>query len=170
MTTSQLAFLLFGLLWLLTFTPAWFFFGKLVIYSFNLKTSLKSVKFWGCLVVYIFIIILPYLPLFIFGEDFSGLLSAFIAAALLLAISMPLARIFLAKRIEKILWGIYGYVYDGLRHFYPYTHLVDMAVKRLDVQPENRVLDLGCGIGNVSELISNTTQSFSTQLMGRAQC
>jgi ubiquinone/menaquinone biosynthesis C-methylase UbiE len=151
--TAKLA-ALFTLLWVITFLPAWFLLGKLVALSFSLRSSLVSVKFWGILILYLFVIALPYLAVLSQLNTASKLLQAIVTAILILSLLIVLVRVFLARRVEAALWWVYGFVYDGLRSFYPYQLLVSRAVERLDPKHDEIVLDLGCGTGNASELIA----------------
>jgi SAM-dependent methyltransferase len=49
----------------------------------------------------------------------------------------------------QLLWSAYARVYDGLLDFYPYCTLVDTVVDRLRLTNGLRLLDIGCGTGNV---------------------
>jgi ubiquinone/menaquinone biosynthesis C-methylase UbiE len=49
----------------------------------------------------------------------------------------------------QMLWSAYARVYDGLLEFYPYCKLVDAVVDRLHLTNGLRLLDIGCGTGNV---------------------
>lgn len=49
----------------------------------------------------------------------------------------------------QLLWSAYARVYDGLLDFYPYRKLVDTVVDRLRLTDGLRLLDVGCGTGNV---------------------
>lgn len=48
-----------------------------------------------------------------------------------------------------LLWSAYARVYDGLLDFYPYCKLVDAVIDRLRLTDGLRLLDIGCGTGNV---------------------
>ena len=50
---------------------------------------------------------------------------------------------------QRLLWASYARVYDGLLDFYPYRALVATVVDRLELADGVRVLDVGCGTGNV---------------------
>jgi ubiquinone/menaquinone biosynthesis C-methylase UbiE len=49
----------------------------------------------------------------------------------------------------RMLWSAYARVYDGLLDFYPYRKLIDTVVDRLRLTDGLRLLDIGCGTGNV---------------------
>jgi ubiquinone/menaquinone biosynthesis C-methylase UbiE len=153
MSSGLVLVALFVSIWLLTFVPAWLLLGKLVALSFSLRSSVYAVKFWLFLVLYLFLIVSPYLVVLGFVGSVSGLWSAVIYGLLALSLVTVVVRIFFAHKVEASLWWVYGFVYDGLRQFYPYQQLVGQAVARLDVHPNEVVLDLGCGTGNASLLI-----------------
>ncbi len=150
MNETQLAILFFAIMWVATFLPVWYLFSKLIVYSLRPKQAVKSLRFWVSLVIYLSLLALPYLLLLQQADTFSSTFKAVLYGLLIFIFAVPLAQIFLSKRIESLLWGLYGYVYDGLLHFYPYKNLVDEAVKRLKIKNNDQVLDLGCGTGNAS--------------------
>jgi ubiquinone/menaquinone biosynthesis C-methylase UbiE len=49
----------------------------------------------------------------------------------------------------RILWWFYGWTYDGLRSFYPYQNLIENVASVVAGRPHERILDLGCGTGNL---------------------
>lgn len=51
--------------------------------------------------------------------------------------------------LERLLWWAYAGVYDGLLDFHPYRHLVATVIDRLQLVDGLRLLDVGCGTGNV---------------------
>ncbi|HSE60742.1 MAG TPA: methyltransferase domain-containing protein [Candidatus Saccharimonadales bacterium] len=50
---------------------------------------------------------------------------------------------------ESFLWRVYGYVYDGLLSFYPYKKLINDVAEVTNVSSGAKVLELGCGTGNM---------------------
>jgi ubiquinone/menaquinone biosynthesis C-methylase UbiE len=66
------------------------------------------------------------------------------------------------KVLAKWLWWLYGYTYDGLLDFYPYTNLVKEVVSAAGVQPNDRILDLGCGTGNCLVAVAGLTRNKVT--------
>lgn len=153
MSNTALA-ILFAVLWVVTFVPAWYLVGKLAAWAATPGKRLVSPAFFGLFLLYEAVIALPYLPILIFGSDLPGIVRAVAWAVLIAGLLVASLRFFAAKRIERILWWVYGFVYDGLRQFYPYRSLIENAVDRLEVRPTDRVLDLGCGSGNASERIA----------------
>lgn len=51
---------------------------------------------------------------------------------------------------ERFFWGYYAAVYDTLLVFQPYRQLMSAVATGLRLPPEARVLDAGCGTGNVT--------------------
>ena len=47
------------------------------------------------------------------------------------------------------LWRLYGHTYDGLLNFEPYIRLIAEITERVKPQPGMRILELGCGTGNI---------------------
>lgn len=47
------------------------------------------------------------------------------------------------------LWRLYGHTYDGLLNFGPYVRLIAEITERVKPQPGMRILELGCGTGNI---------------------
>lgn len=47
------------------------------------------------------------------------------------------------------LWRLYGHTYDGLLHFGPYVRLIAEISERVNPRPGMRILELGCGTGNI---------------------
>ncbi len=57
------------------------------------------------------------------------------------------------RQHHAFFWNQYAKSYDGLLHFYPYRHLVDHVADMVVALKPKRVLDLGCGTGNVTTRI-----------------
>lgn len=58
-------------------------------------------------------------------------------------------------------WNRYFTYYDVLMEVKPYRDLLTTIVDRLDIQPGDRVLDLGAGTGNLQYFLPAGTQSTS---------
>lgn len=54
---------------------------------------------------------------------------------------------------RSVFWDQYARSYDGLLEFAPYVHLIDHISDKVIAQKPRRVLDLGCGTGNVAGLL-----------------
>lgn len=152
--SNKILVISFVLLWLITFLPAWYFLGKLSVYAATPNKKLFSIRFAFLFLVYESIIAAPYIPLIIFGDELPAFIKSIVWAVLLVGVLVGTLRFFAASKIEKILWSIYGYVYDGLNNFYPYEALIEDSVRRLGVISSDNVLDLGCGSGNASAKIA----------------
>ncbi len=59
------------------------------------------------------------------------------------------------ERIIDALWQVYANVYDGLLRLYPYRHLLEQMAQTADVQSGMRVIDAGCGTGNMLAMLQN---------------
>lgn len=145
---------IFVILWLITFLPAWKMLLWLSAYSAG-KDSLLDAKFISIFVGYRFIILAPYLWLVIAGEEYlSNLFISIIFGFLLTGFFIAFVRFFLRDKFVSILWQVYARVYDSLLSFYPYSSLVKKVAKLANTNG-GRVLDLGAGTGNVSKLLNN---------------
>lgn len=52
-------------------------------------------------------------------------------------------------------WSHYASIYDALLGLRPYTAMLDELVEGLRLQPDERVLDAGCGSGNLTRRLLN---------------
>lgn len=148
--------LIFAVTWGITFLPAWHLLLWLIAFASTNKRSLGSLRFIFAFVAYRVVIVLPYVVLLVLGGDeLPGLIQSFIIGLVVTALLLSLARFFLAQKTEKILWYLYGFAYDGLLHFYPYKLLLSEVYEYSNMRAGQRVLDLGCGTGNFSQLILN---------------
>lgn len=48
-----------------------------------------------------------------------------------------------------LLWSLYARVYDNLRYLIGYQRLLESVAQIAAVQPHHRVVEVGCGTGNV---------------------
>lgn len=51
--------------------------------------------------------------------------------------------------LECTLWSLYARVYDNLRYLIGYQRLLESVAQIAAVQPHHRVVEVGCGTGNV---------------------
>ncbi|MFM7064126.1 MAG: class I SAM-dependent DNA methyltransferase [Actinomycetes bacterium] len=54
-----------------------------------------------------------------------------------------------SARIQRKLWRWYSRSYDGLLELVPYQRLLDTTAEALACGPDDRLVDLGCGTGNL---------------------
>lgn len=74
-------------------------------------------------------------------------------------------------------WDLYSRFYDSIYHLMPYRQLLWDTYQALDLQPGMRVLDAGCGTGNLELFISEKTHpsveihgiDFSPEMLARAR-
>lgn len=143
-------FVLFAIIWLVTFIPAW----KLFLSLLALSASPKGLggRFWFRLLAYRLLIIAPYIVLLVAGHEvIPDLVRNVIIGLLVTGALLSVVRFVFRDKIIAFLWWIYGFVYDGLLHYAPYRRLTtavsDMAAEE---QPAAKdILELGCGTGNV---------------------
>ena len=63
----------------------------------------------------------------------------------------------MAGRSEKLLWQLYARVYDSiLLRFWPYRRLMSLVADAVDPAPGWRILDAGCGTGNLLVHLART--------------
>lgn len=140
-------------IYVLTYIPAWMLLSKLVSMGIGRNRGLKSATFWLTFIAYQLVILAPYAVYFLFGQNIPTTLTAIITSILGVGILITAIRLFKPQTIAGELWWIYGFVYDGLRHFYPYRNLLTLVESALQLKSGQKVLDLGCGTGNLSEMI-----------------
>jgi SAM-dependent methyltransferase len=137
----------FVVLYVVTWGPAWKLLGYLVAASAT-RQRLASRTFWARFVLYRTVIAAPYLWLLALGVGGMTLRSV-IVGFLALGLVLGLLRMLGGRRTIAVLWWAYGCVYDGLENFWPYKNLVSLVAFRVNAKPAMRVLELGCGTGNV---------------------
>ncbi|MFM7064586.1 MAG: class I SAM-dependent methyltransferase, partial [Actinomycetes bacterium] len=54
-----------------------------------------------------------------------------------------------SSRIQQQLWHWYSRSYDGLLDLVPYQRLLDLTTEAVACGPADRLVDLGCGTGNL---------------------
>ena len=62
---------------------------------------------------------------------------------------------------ERKLWNTYARVYDGLLDFVPYQRLLSETVDQLQLTPNARLADLGCGTGNITSEVLDIEPSLT---------
>jgi len=56
---------------------------------------------------------------------------------------------------NKRLWNFYARCYDAVNESPPYRQLLSTVVNKLDLKPWQKILDAGCGTGNLEVLVPN---------------
>lgn len=148
--SSELVAIGFAILWLTTFFPAWYLLLRLVAISSQQRLSLTSLRFISYFVVYQLIIALPYVFVLVFGDEVPQVFKLIAYSVLAVGFVVTCVRLLFGQHVEKLLWYIYGFVYDGLLNFYPYVELINTSVAHLKIDESSDVLDLGAGTGNGS--------------------
>lgn len=79
------------------------------------------------------------------------------------------------KALSSIFWNFYAFCYDGVRKLKPYQEMLEEVLTELDLKPGMRVLDAGCGTGNLEVLIAErhpdvevVAVDFSSAMLRRA--
>jgi ubiquinone/menaquinone biosynthesis C-methylase UbiE len=144
------AAIIFVVLWVLTFIPAWYLAIKIAITIKSKPAKLSKVI--TLFLAYEVVIILPYLSILWGVSGFSELLSALIFALIILICAVQTIRLLDIDKLKSILWTTYSYCYDSLLHFYPYEELMDLISDRVNKYVKNGsvIADIGSGTGNVS--------------------
>ncbi len=68
------------------------------------------------------------------------------------------------------IWNFYSIVYDGLLKLKPYQQLIEDVVKQLDPHPGQKILNAGCGTGNLEKVLAGkglkiTAIDFSPKML-----
>lgn len=140
---------LFVALYIATFKLAWRKLADLVVANATKRHGIHNWRFWWQFVEYRIILLVPYIPFVVFRKHVPTTISKLIFWWVVLMFGMGLLRFVGTKRLTQFLWWVYAYMYDGLLHFYPYRNLVTTVTKRLELRSGMRLLELGCGTGNV---------------------
>ncbi|HSX01613.1 MAG TPA: class I SAM-dependent methyltransferase [Candidatus Saccharimonas sp.] len=65
---------------------------------------------------------------------------------------------------KQFFWNLYAQVYDSLFSLRPYRRMLEEVVEQAAIEPGMRVLDLGCGSGNLELVL--ITQGIDCQVTG----
>ncbi len=150
MNNSLLIAIIFIILWIVTFFPAWSIFIKLLAISTSNKKF--SHRFWLYMIVYRLLIAFPYVVVLFLGQDTLPAIAQIVIVGFVIAgLFFSIVRFVLSEKIITFLWWIYGFVYDGLLSYAPYRRLTQRVVELSHhTKPEAKtILELGCGTGNV---------------------
>lgn len=78
--------------------------------------------------------------------------------------------------VNKLFWNFYAFCYDSLLKFNPYLEMTDKIIKELDPKPGEKILDAGCGTGNLEVAINKVCKEtdivaidFSEIMLKRAK-
>lgn len=148
-----LQLLVFCVIWLITFIPAWYLLFKLAL-QLNLRPRpWKRLVFTG--VIYELVIVAPYLYLAFSSNGRSTLLHELLWGVVLAAAITSLLQLKGLDILQRQLWRFYARFYDGLLDFYPYRELIQLVSRRSlqFIRPGAAVADLGAGTGNVARLV-----------------
>lgn len=160
------AAVVFVVLWVLTFIPAWYLAIKIAIAVKNKPLKLSKILF--LFVTYEVVIVLPYLSVLWGVSGDSGLLSALVLALVILACTIQTIRITNIDKLKQVLWTTYSYCYDALLYFYPYQELLEIINNRVEKYSiiGSKIADIGSGTGNLSYEIlgrNNTIELFEVE-------
>lgn len=171
--TSSLV--IFVVLWVLTFPLAWYLLARLAFLSINKSVTNRKLYFLVTLTVYMAIILLPYVPLLLADIE-SNIFQTLLYAVVLVSVAISLVNMAGYKRVIKRLWSSYAHFYDGLLLLYPYRNLLDKVEQKLDLRGNLKLLDLGCGTGNLETKILSTFPKVSilavdptSEMLGKAR-
>lgn len=78
--------------------------------------------------------------------------------------------------LSSLFWDFYAFCYDGVRELKPYQEMLEQVLAELDLKPGMKVLDAGCGTGNLEALIAErypdvevVAVDFSPAMLRRAR-
>lgn len=140
---------LFVLLYIATFKLAWRKLADLVVANATRRHGIASWRFWWQFVEYRIILAAPYIPFLVFRAHVPTTITKLVFWWMVLMVSMGTLRFVGTERLTKVLWWVYGYMYDGLLNFYPYRNLVGSVISRMELRDGENLLEVGCGTGNV---------------------
>lgn len=143
-----LAVFLYGVLWVVTFIPAWYLLIRLALVAINPEQKQRWLRFVLLGIIYQAVIVVPYIPLLIADIE-SPILEGLIYGVVFMALVLGCFNLIGYRRIIDQLWAAYANVYDGLLQFYPYRKLLEQVAEKLELEDGLTVLDLGCGTGNL---------------------
>lgn len=146
-------YIIFIILWIITFLPAWYLLLKLIAFASS-KKSLFSLDFLTLFLLYQAVLAFPYIYLLVFGgESVPSFVRVIAFGAIFAGVLVSLLRFFLNDQVNSLLWNVYGRVYDGLLDFYPYSKLQQEVAQSVNPKEGMDILDLGCGSGNQTILL-----------------
>jgi ubiquinone/menaquinone biosynthesis C-methylase UbiE len=143
--------ILFAVLYIATFKLAWRKLADLVVANATRRHGIASWRFWWQFVEYRLILAAPYFPFLVFRSHVPTTVTKLVFWWMVLMISMGTLRFVGSERLTKVLWWVYGYMYDGLLNFYPYRNLVSNVISRMELRDGDKLLEVGCGTGNVMQ-------------------
>ncbi len=146
---SVVPWTMFVLLYVATFKLAWRKLADLVVANATRRHGVFSWRFWWQFVEYRIILLAPYVPFVVFRKHVPTTVGKLIFWWVVLMLAMGVLRFIKTERLTKILWWVYGYMYDGLLNFYPYRNLIEKVVDLMEIEDGQTVLEIGCGTGNV---------------------
>ncbi len=148
----------FVVIWLVTFFPSWWLLLRLMAWSASDMSRWQRVQFMLLFFLYRLIIAAPYIYLVYVGQDsLPVFVQSFIVGFIVFGLALSVLRFFFKDHLNVLLWNIYAFVYDGLNHFVPYAMLQQKMLHYADPKPDMRILDLGCGTGNLAIMMHSVS-------------
>lgn len=141
--------ILFVLLYIATFKLAWRKLADLVVANATKRHGIANWRFWWQFVEYRLILLAPYVPFLLFRQHVPTTVTKLIFWWVVLMFAMGSLRFVGSENLTRVLWWVYGYMYDGLLNFYPYRNLVKTVIDRMELKDGMVLLELGSGTGNV---------------------